>query len=410
MLLALLAVPGLASLAAPVSKSKGAQPSTGPAAVSFNRDIRAILTDNCFTCHGPDHNKRMANLRLDLREDAVAHGAIVPGKPQASKLIARVFATDAARVMPPVSTHKQLTPAQKDLLRRWIAQGAKYEPHWAFVPLPKSVPLPAVHNAAWCRSPIDRFVLARLEAEHLKPSPEASRSEWLRRVTLDLTGLPPTIAETDAFLADRSPDAYEKVVDRLLASPHYGERMAQPWLDVARYADSYGYQSDQLCPTWPYRDWVVKAFNDNLPYDKFITWQLAGDLLPNATREQRLATAFNRLHRMTNEGGSVPEEWRIEGIADRVATFGTAFLGLTTECARCHDHKYDPISQKDYYSLSAFFNSIDEYGMYDRAPGSGDPGGEELRRRAGGRRARLSRVAGDPSHAEAAGPDRLLRF
>jgi hypothetical protein len=359
-LLALVGPFSLAAMAAPPRLER-------PARVPFNREIRPILAENCFTCHGPDHNKRMAGLRLDVREEAVARGAFVPGKPERSKLIARVFATEESRLMPPVFSHKHLTTVQKNLLRRWIEQGAVYEPHWAYVRLPARVAVPAVKNAAWCRSPIDRFVLARLEREGLAPSPDTGRTDWLRRVTLDLTGLPPAPRDADAFLADRSKAAYAHVVDRLLASPHYGERMAVPWLDVARYADSYGYQSDQLCPTWPYRDWVVKAFNDNLPYDQFITCQLAGDLLPNATREQRLATAFNRLHRMTNEGGSVPEEWRLEGVADRVHTFGTAFLGLTVECARCHDHKYDPIPQRDYYALSAFFNSVDEYGLYDRA-------------------------------------------
>jgi Protein of unknown function (DUF1553)/Protein of unknown function (DUF1549)/Concanavalin A-like lectin/glucanases superfamily/Planctomycete cytochrome C len=359
-LLALVGPFSLAALAAPPRLERAAR-------VPFNREIRPILAENCFTCHGPDHNKRMAGLRLDVREAAIARGAFLPGKPERSKLIDRVFAVEESRRMPPAFSHKRLTATQKNLLRRWIEQGAVYEPHWAYVRLPARVAVPPVKNAAWCRGPIDRFVLARLEREGLPPSPDIGKTGWLRRVTLDLTGLPPAPQDVDAFLADRSREAYARVVDRLLASPRYGERMAVPWLDVARYADSYGYQSDQLCPTWPYRDWVVKAFNDDLPYDQFITWQLAGDLLPNATREQQLATAFNRLHRMTNEGGSVPEEWRLEGVADRVHTFGTAFLGLTLECARCHDHKYDPIPQRDYYALSAFFNSIDEYGLYDRA-------------------------------------------
>jgi hypothetical protein len=366
----LVALTSFAAFAAPKPEPKPKpKPTTAtqPAPVRFNRDIRPILSDNCFACHGPDKGSRKAGLRLDVREDAVSRGVIVPGKPEKSRLITRVFTTQRALQMPPASAHRQLTAAEKSLLKRWVAEGAKYEPHWAFVPPPAKVPVPAVKNTAWPRNAVDRFILARLEREGLQPSPEAPRGEWLRRVTLDLTGLPPTPEEVDAFLADRSPQAYEKVVDRLLASPRYGERMATPWLDVARYADSYGYQSDQLCPTWPYRDWVVKVFNDNLPYDQFITWQVAGDLLPNATREQRLATAFNRLHRMTNEGGSVPLEWREEGVADRVGTFGTAFLGLTLECARCHDHKYDPISQRDFYALAAFFNSIDEHGLYDRA-------------------------------------------
>jgi mono/diheme cytochrome c family protein len=349
------------------SQTKHAASPKRAAPVTFNRDIRPILSDNCFACHGPDQNRRMAGLRLDVRSEAVRRGAIVPGKPDQSSLIARVMAKQPQVRMPPPSTHRELTPAQRSLLRQWIAEGAQYEKHWSFVPVPKRVALPNVKNGAWVRSPIDRFVLARLERERIPPSPPASRTDWLRRVTFDLTGLPPSPEEITAFLQDRSPQAHEKVVDRLLASPRYGERMAQPWLDVARYADSYGYQSDQLSPTWPYRDWTVWAFNSNLPYDQFIAWQLAGDLLPSPTRQQRLATAFNRLHRMTNEGGSVAEEWRVEGVSDRVHTFGMAFLGLTLECARCHDHKYDPISQRDYYALSAFFNSIDEHGLYDRA-------------------------------------------
>jgi mono/diheme cytochrome c family protein len=334
--------------------------------VTYNRDIRPILSENCFVCHGPDQNKRMANLRLDEPTSALKRGAVVPGKPEKSRLITRVFAKQAALQMPPVSSHKQLTQKQKETLRQWINEGAKYEAHWAFVPLPAKVPLPTVKNRGWVKSPLDTFILAQLEASGIRPSAEASRTDWLRRVTFDLTGLPPKPTEVNAFLADKSAKAYENVVDRLLASPHYGEQMALPWLDIARYADSYGYQSDQLCPTYPYRDWVIQAFNKNLSYKQFALEQLAGDLLPNANRDQRLATAFNRIHRMTNEGGSVAEEWRMEGVADRVRTFGTAFLGLTLECARCHDHKFDPITQKDYYAFSAFFNSIDEYGMYDQ--------------------------------------------
>jgi len=335
--------------------------------IEYNRDIRPVITEACFVCHGPDASKRAAGFRLDQRESAVARGVLVPGHPEKSRLITRIMAASNEGVMPPSTFHKPLTVAQKSLLRRWIAEGAKYQPHWAFVAPPQQVSLASVKDTAWCRTPVDNFVLARLEKLGLEPSADASRVEWLRRVTLDLTGLPPDPSERDVFLADSSPGARSKVVDRLLASPRFGERMASPWLDVARYADSYGYQSDQLSPTWPYRDWVIRAFNTNLPYDKFITWQLAGDLLPEPTRDQRLATAFNRLHRMTNEGGSVPEEWRMEGVADRVRTLGTAFLGLTLECARCHDHKYDPITTRDYYSFGSFLNNIDEYGMYDRS-------------------------------------------
>jgi len=339
--------------------------------LQFNRDIRPLLSDRCFKCHGPDKAARKASLRLDLPEEAYAERkkshkhAIVPAKPQESLVCQRIFSTDPDEMMPPPESHLALTKEEKEKIRRWISEGAQYQPHWAFIPLPDRVSVPPTKNRTWPRNDIDRFILARLEKEGLKPSPEADKIRWLRRVTYDLTGLPPSLEEVDAFLANKSPGAEEKVVDRLLASKHFGERMAVPWLDSARYADSYGYQSDQLCPTWPYRDWVVDAFNNNLSYDQFLTEQLAGDLLPNPTRSQRLATAFNRLHRQTNEGGSIEEEWRTEYVSDRVHTFSTAFLALTFECARCHDHKYDPIKQRDYYSLAAFFNSIDEYGLYN---------------------------------------------
>jgi hypothetical protein len=340
-------------------------------ALQYNRDIRPILSDRCFKCHGPDKNARKAGLRLDLPESAFAERkqphtfAIVQGKPQQSLVVQKIFARDADDLMPPKDSNLALTGAEKEKIRRWIAESAAYQPHWAFIPPPDSVPVLAVKNKQWPRNEIDRFILARLEKERIKPSPEADKLRWLRRVTYDLTGLPPTPQEAGDFLADKTGGAYEKVADRLLVSKHFGERMAVPWLDAARYADSYGYQSDQLCPTWPYRDWVVQAFNENLPYDRFLTEQLAGDLLPNATRRQRLATAFNRLHRQTNEGGSIEEEWRCEYVSDRVHTFSTAVLGLTFECARCHDHKFDPIAQRDYYSLAAFFSSIDEYGLYN---------------------------------------------
>ncbi len=339
--------------------------------LQFNRDIRPILSDRCFKCHGPDKAARKSGLRLDLADEAYAERKksrkhpIVPGKPDESLVCQKIFATDKDEMMPPPESNLSLALQEKEKVRRWIAEGARYQPHWAFIPLPDSIPVPAVRNKSWPRSDIDRFILARLEKEGLKPSREADKIRWFRRVNYDLIGLPPMPKEVDAFLADKSISAYEKVVDRLLGSKQFGERMAVPWLDAARYADSYGYQSDQLCPTWPYRDWVVKAFNDNLPYDRFLTEQLAGDLLPHSTRQQKLATAFNRLHRQTNEGGSIEEEWRTEYVSDRVQTFSTAFLGLTFECCRCHDHKFDPITQRDYYSLSAFFNSIDEYGMYN---------------------------------------------
>jgi hypothetical protein len=335
-----------------------------PAKVDFNFQVRPLLADRCFTCHGPDEKKRKANLRLDT--PGGVRRVVVPGKPEGSELVRRLTADDEER-MPPRKSNLKLTTQEIDILRRWIADGAEFKPHWAFLPLPDVVPLPDIADAQWPRAPLDWFILARLEREGLRPSAEASREMWIRRASFDLTGLPPAPPDVDAFLADTSPAACEKVVDRLLASPQFGERMAQEWLDVARYGDSFGYQADGDTHLWPWRDWVVSAFNKNLPYDQFLTWQLAGDLLDNPTREQRLATAFCRLHRMTNEGGSIPEEWRNEYVSDRVHTFATAILGLTFECARCHDHKYDPLSMKDYYSLGAFFNSIDEWGTYDNS-------------------------------------------
>ncbi|MEM9345315.1 MAG: DUF1553 domain-containing protein [Planctomycetota bacterium] len=336
--------------------------------LSYNRDIRPILSDKCFACHGPDAAAIEGSLRLDVTDDGDdydgAYFAIEPGDPDASELVARIF-LDKKGVMPPVSAKNPLNEEEKEKLIRWIEQGAEYEDHWSFVSLPERIEMPEVANELWVRDPIDRFVLARLESEGLTPSREATRERWLRRVSYDLTGLPPTAEEVQAFVSDQDADAYKKVVDRLLASPHYGERMAVPWLDMARYADTYGFTVDGKRMTWPWRDWVVKAYNDNLPYDKFLTWQLAGDLLPDATQEQQLATAFNRLHRMNAEGGAIPEEWRVEGVADRLATFGTAFMGMTFDCARCHDHRYDPISQENYFELFAFFNSIDESGTVE---------------------------------------------
>jgi mono/diheme cytochrome c family protein len=356
---ALLAAAGALWLA---SSATAAPPA---AKVDYNFQVRPLLADRCFTCHGPDEKKRKAKLRLD--DPAVGRRVLVPGKPDESKLIRRITAADAAERMPPAKSNLTLSKDEIALLRRWVAEGAEYKPHWAFLPLPDAVPVPAVADAAWPAGPLDRFTLARLEREGLKPSPAAAKEDWIRRATFDLTGLPPTPAEVDAFLADPSPAAFAKVADRLLASPRFGERLAMDWLDAARYADSFGYQADGDSNVWPWRDWVIGAFNDNLPFDQFITCQVAGDRLPNATRQQRLATAFCRLHRMTNEGGSIPEEWRNEYVSDRVHTIGTAFLGLTFECTRCHDHKYDPLTMKDYYGLGAFFNSIDEWGTYDSA-------------------------------------------
>lgn len=330
--------------------------------IGYNRDIRPILSDKCFQCHGPDSAKREADLRLDVREEAIKAEAVIPGNLKKSGLIRHIHETDPDEVMPPPDFPRQLTTAEKDLLARWIEQGAEYEPHWAFTPLPASVAVPKSGDG-WANGDLDRFIAARLEQEKLKHSPAAGPERWFRRASFDLTGLPPSSADLDAFLADKQPGAKERAVDRLLASPRYGERMAVDWLDVARYADSFGYQSDLDTQAWPYRDWVISAFNQNLPWDQFITWQLAGDLLPNPTREQILATTFNRVHRKTQEGGSVEAEFRQEGISDRVHTFGTAFLALTFECTRCHDHKYDPLTMRDYYSMGAFFNSIDEWGL-----------------------------------------------
>jgi hypothetical protein len=329
--------------------------------VSYNKHIRPILSDKCFTCHGPDANKREADLRLDIREEAIKAEAILPGKPELSELITRIHETNPKEVMPPPKSPRQLTDADRKMLELWIAQGADYEPLWSFTPLPASVPVPA--NSTWAVNEIDRFIGVRLDLEKLKAATPAAPERWLRRVTFDLTGLPPEAKDLETFLADKSPEARARVVDRLLASPRFGEKMAVDWLDVARYADSFGYQSDIDTHAWPYRDWVISAFNQNLPWDQFITWQLAGDLLPNPTREQLVATAFNRIHRKTQEGGSIEAEFRQEGISDRVHTVGTAFMGLTFECTRCHDHKYDPLTMKDYYSLGAFFNSIDEWGL-----------------------------------------------
>jgi hypothetical protein len=361
----------------------------GSPKVLYDRDIRPILSDKCYHCHGPDTETRQADLRLDTPTGLTDH-VVVPGKPEESELIARVFSEEDDVRMPPPQSKLALTAEQKELLRRWIAEGAVFTEHWAFQPLPAQVPLPTVEDESWPKQTLDRFVLARLESEGLRPTAEAPPWRLLRRVTLDLTGLPPTADDCRAFERDVAAvgldAALAQAVDRLLADSAFGEHMAVAWLDAARYADSYGYQSDQLNTQWPYRDWVVRAFNQNLPFDQFLTWQLAGDLLPrgrapsaevlgarglpvakDAERDQVLATAFNRLHRMTNEGGSIAEEWLVENAADRVHTFGTALLGLTLECARCHDHKYDPITMRDYYSLMAFFNSIDEYGLYDHA-------------------------------------------
>ena len=333
------------------------------ATVDFNREIRPILSDTCFACHGPDEQQRKAKLRLDTKDGAFAKpGVIVAGKSAESRLIKRITSKDPNAVMPPTASGHKLTDKQIELLKRWIDEGAQWNEHWSFI-APKRPELPAVTNKAWVKNSIDAFILARLEKEGLKPSPEADRATLIRRVSLDLTGLPPTPAEVDAFLADKSPDAYEKIVDRLLASPRYGEKMALHWLDLARYADTHGYHIDSHRDMWPWRDWVIKSFNDNKRFDQFTIEQLAGDLLPNSTTEQKIASGFNRNHMINFEGGAVSEEYLNEYLIDRVETTSTTWMGLTMGCARCHSHKFDPLSQKEFYQFYAFFNSVPEKGL-----------------------------------------------
>lgn len=336
--------------------------------VDFNRDVRPILSDRCFGCHGPDGNKgRKAGLRLDELAGATqklksGETAIVAGDVVKSALVTRIHSKDEDEIMPPPELHRPLSEAEKAILTRWIKQGATYAPHWAFVS-PRASPPPSVANPTWAQDPLDLFILDKAKKAGLTPTAPADRTTLLRRASLALTGLPPTLAEVDAFLADRAPNAYEKRVDALLASPRFGEHLAVNWLDLARFADTWGYTGDKEMFAWPWRDWVLKSFNENKPYNQFLTEQLAGDLLPQATQDQRVATAFNRLHRMTFEGGSIAEEFRQDGLNDRVSTAGYSFMGLTLECSRCHDHKYDPISQKDYYSMAAMFGDQNENGL-----------------------------------------------
>lgn len=337
-----------------------------PEKISYNFHIQPILSDNCFSCHGPDANKREAGLRLDfadsaykvLEENPSAH-AIVPGKPKSSEAFLRIVSQDADQVMPPPESNRTLSAREIKLIEKWIEQGAKYEPHWAFVP-PTVQDLPQVKNKEWVKNEIDYFIVNRLEQEGLSPNEEADKERLLKRISFDLTGLPPGLELMDRFLEDNSPDAYEKIVDELLQNLAYGERMAVHWMDVSRYADSYGYQMDNYRSQWPWRDWVIHAFNQNLPYDEFITWQLAGDLIPNATKEQLLATGFNRNHKITEEGAVDEEEYRVAYVVDRTNTVSKSILGVTMECANCHDHKFDPFSQKEYFQLFAFFNNVDE--------------------------------------------------
>jgi hypothetical protein len=341
---------------------------TAAGAVSFNRDIRPLMSDTCFRCHGPDKNARMMGLRLDIREEATKRTTtgvvpLVPGEPEKSAIIQRIFAKDPAKLMPPKYSHKELTESQKETIRRWVAEGAKYEGHWAYLPIRR----PAVPASA--RNPIDAFVQVRLAREGLRPSPEADRRTLIRRVTLDLTGLPPGPNEVAAFLTDKSPNAYEKLVDRLLASPRYAEKQAMHWLDAVRFADTCGFHGDNAFPIWPYRDYVLRAFRDDKPFDAFTREQLAGDLLPAATTEQLIASAYNRLSRTSAEGGLQPKEYLAKYAADRVRTASAVWLGSTIGCAECHDHKFDPFASRDFYSMKAFFADVLETGLVpDRGP------------------------------------------
>jgi hypothetical protein len=353
------------------------------AKVDFNYDIRPLISSKCYQCHGPDEKARKAKLRLDLREEALKERddvrAIVPGDIQASELIARITTTDPDEIMPPPKEDHALSAHEIDLFKRWIAEGAEYKPHWSFV-TPARPAVPQVRGQeSGIRNPIDAFIRARLDAAGLKPSPEADRYTLIRRLSLDLTGLPPTPAEADAFVGDQSPDAYEKVVERLLAAPAFGERWAKMWLDLARYADSTGYGSDFFrLNIWPWRDWVINAFNRNEPYDQFTIEQLAGDLLPNATPQQIAATAFHRNTMTNREGGTVPEEYRVAAVKDRIATTGQVWMGLTVGCAQCHSHKFDPIPQKDYYGFFGVFNQTEDANRADEEPTLPLPTADEL--------------------------------
>ena len=342
--------------------------------MTLNRDIRPILSDNCFQCHGPDESHREAELRLDqeagyFRDD---NPIVVAGQPDESELVARILSDDPDLVMPPADSGKSLSKPQIELIQRWVAQGARWKQHWSFVP-PQRPQIPDASQADWGRNEIDRFVLGRLKSEGLSPSPEAKRHALLRRLYFDLTGLPPTIEQADQFLRDEEPGAYERLVDRILDSRHYGERMALAWLDQARYADTNGYSIDGGRQMWLWRDWVIDAYNRNLPFDQFVIEQLAGDLLPNATIQQRVATGFNRNHMITHEGGTIPEENLVNYVSDRVKTTAEVFLGLTMGCAQCHDHKYDPLTQSDYYRFFAYFNTLSDRGLDGNAGNNAVP-------------------------------------
>ncbi len=368
----LLLLLGLASLLSLGRPAVGAEPASSTPLIDFTRDIRPILASKCFTCHGPDDKTRKAGLRLDVRTGALKPGrsgphALVPGKPDQSELFLRITSAEDSERMPPLKSGKVLSEKEVALLRRWIEQGAAYSQHWAFVK-PARPAVPLVHDRSWPINPVDNFILARLDRERLRPTPPADRYALIRRLSLDLTGLPPTIAETERFVQDKSPDAYEKLVDHLLASPHFGERWAQVWLDLARYADSQGYANDPDRTIWRWRDWVIQAFNDNVPFDRFTIEQLAGDLLPNPTTSQLIATGFHRNTLTNTEGGTNPEEFRSAAIVDRVNTTFQVWMGLTMACAQCHNHKYDPISQKEYFQVYSILNSTEDSNSGNDAP------------------------------------------
>jgi hypothetical protein len=355
------------------------QPKQIPETISFNYHVRPILSDRCFKCHGPDKAKIEAGLSLNAREDALValgdkkdHYAIVPGDIQNSVLIDRIFAEDESKLMPPPASNLVLEEYEKEILKRWIEQGAKWEKHWAFNKVSNPTP-PSVINNKFVENDIDNFILSKIENNNQQPSQKAKKENLIRRISLDLTGLPPSLEDIQSYINDNSDNAYETVVDKYLNSEAYAENMTGLWLDVARYADTHGYQDDLERTMWPWRDWVIHAFKKNMPYDQFVEWQLAGDLLPNATREQLIATGFNRNHKITQEGGVIPEEYRVEYVSDRTMTFGKAFIGLTVECAKCHDHKYDPISQKEYYSLYSFFNNVPEKGLIEEYGATPEP-------------------------------------
>lgn len=357
----------------------------GAEEIDYNLHIRPIFSDKCFKCHGPDENKREAGLRLDTESGAFApledqpdKFAIVPGNLSNSELWRRINHDDPEQIMPPPDENLKLSETEKKRIKRWIEKGAVYKKHWAFIP-PTPPRIDSSSTPSWGENEIDYLILQNMKRQGLKPAPVADKARLLKRLSFDLTGLPPSLELQNQFLADQDPDAYEKIVDQLLSSPHYGEKMAIQWLDVARYADSHGYQDDGYRSMWPWRDWVIHAFNENYPYDQFVTYQLAGDLLPQTDKEKLLATGFNRNHKITQEGGVIDEEYRIEYVTDRTNTFGKAFLGMTFECAKCHDHKYDPISQKDYFRTFAFFNQVPEKGIYGTIDASfADPPNMEI--------------------------------